>query len=86
MNFPLDLKFQHLTADAWKGKLAIVHTRSNSFECDPITEWLDSEGRHEEYNKSSLSITCRAKGNYTSNYYRSESKLLLAFGPELSVN
>ena len=65
MNFPLDLKFQHLTADAWKGKLAIVHTRSNSFECDPITEWLDSEGKHEEYNKSSLSITCRAnKGNY----------------------
>ena len=68
MNFPLDLKFQHLTADAWKGKLAIVHTRSNSFECDPITEWLDSKGKHEEYNKSSLSL---AELKVTiSNYYR----------------
>ena len=63
MNLPLNLRFQHLNNNAWKGKLAVVHTRSNSFRCDPVTEWLDSNGRAKRNNKSSLRITCRATGN-----------------------
>ena len=74
MNLPLGLRFQHLNNNAWKGKLAAVRTRSNSFKCDPLTEWLDSRairpikslldsnGRTKRNNKSSLTITCRATG------------------------
>ena len=63
-NLPLDLKFQHLTDDAWKGKAAIVHTRSNSFDCDPINGWLDRKGKQGEA-IGTLTINCKASSSIT---------------------
>ena len=62
MNLPLDLKFQHLNNNGWKGELAFVYTKSNSFNCDPITQWLDRKGKNGD-SISSLIIKCKAAGN-----------------------
>ena len=59
---PVEVTFEHETTNAWKGKLAIVRTNSNSFVC-PIDKWLDTSGKQgNNDNIPTLTCSCTTSG------------------------
>ena len=52
------MTFQHETTNGWKGELAIVRTKHNSYKFS-ITEWLDSDDPSYE---NSFKTSCTAAG------------------------